>query len=37
MEFLPNETYTCYGKVETKNTSDSISNYLVTLSDDTQI
>ena len=37
MEFLPNETYTCYGRVDTANTSDSIVNYLVTLTDDTQL
>ena len=37
MEFLPNEKYSCYGKVEAVNTSDSILNYLVTLLDDTQI
>ena len=37
MEFLPNEKYSCYGKVESVNTSDSILNYLVTLLDDTQL
>ena len=37
MEFLPNETYCCYGRVDTKNSSDGISNYLVTLADDSQI
>ena len=37
MEFLPNEKYSCYGKVESVNTSDSILNYLVTLLDGTQI
>ena len=37
MEFLPNETYTCYGRVDTANTSDGIVNYLVTLVDDTQL
>ena len=37
MEFLPNETYNCYGRVDATNTSDGINNYLVTLSDDTQI
>ena len=37
MDFEPNETYTCYGRVDAVNTSDGILNYLVTLSDDTQI
>ena len=37
MEFLPNEKYSCYGKIESVNTSDGILNYLVTLLDDTQI
>lgn len=37
MEFLPNETYSCYGRVDATNTSDGINNYLITLTDDTQI
>ena len=37
MEFMPNETYNCYGRVDAVNTSDGILNYLVTLLDDTQI
>ena len=37
MEFLPDTVYTCYGRVDTTNTSDSMINYGVTLSDDTQI
>ena len=37
MDFEPNQIYTCYGRVDTVNTSDGILNYLVTLSDDTQI
>lgn len=37
MEFLPNEKYSCYGRVDTVNTSDSIYNYQVTLKDDTQL
>ena len=37
MEFLPNETYNCYGRVDAVNTSDGILNYLITLSDDTQL
>ena len=37
MEFMPNEIYTCYGKVDTVNTSDGIYNYQVTLKDDTQV
>ena len=37
MEFTPNQVYKCYGKVETVNTSDGILNYLVTLTDDSQI
>lgn len=35
--FNPNETYQRFGRIETANTSDGITNYLVTLSDDTQI
>lgn len=37
MDFLPNETYNRYGRVDTANTSDGITNYLVTLDDDNQI
>ena len=37
MEFTPNQVYKCYGKVEAVNTSDGILNYLVTLTDDSQI
>lgn len=37
MEFLPDTVYTCYGRVDTTNTSDSMINYGVTLADDTQI
>lgn len=37
MEFLPDKTYSRYGRVDTANTSDGIINYLVTLDDDTQI
>ena len=37
MEFLPDTIYTCYGRVDTTNTSDSMINYGITLSDDTQI
>ena len=37
MAFEPNKTYSCYGRVDAVNTSDSILNYLVTLLDDTQI
>ena len=37
MEFLPDTTYTRYGRVDTANTSDGIVNYGVTLDDDTQL
>ena len=37
MEFMPNEVYSCYGKVETVNTSDGIFNYQVALKDGTQL
>ena len=37
MDFEPNQIYTCYGRIDAVNTSDGILNYLVTLSDDTQI
>ena len=37
MDFLPNKTYNRYGRVDTANTSDGITNYLVTLDDDNQI
>lgn len=37
MEFMPNKTYDCYGRVDAVNTSDGILNYLVTLPDEAQI
>lgn len=37
MEFLADNSYKAYGRVETANSSDGITNYLVTLVDDTQL
>ena len=37
MEFLADNTYKTYGRVETANASDGITNYLVTLIDDSQL
>ena len=37
MDFVPNEIYTCYGRVDTVNTSEGIFNYQVTLKDNTQL
>ena len=37
MEFLADHKYECYGRVDTANASDGMTNYLVTLYDDTQL